>query len=218
MSKASFKPPASGSGSFPMPDEGQHAFRLRGVIDMGTIKDPKFGTRKHEIKLLFELVDTSANFGEGKENLPFELSKKFTFSLSEKANMLKFFNQWRGKKMKEEDIQKFDLVPYVTSQWPGYCIVEHIDKKEGDGKMAVINNVMPAGKEGKEFPKLRNPSILFLIDDKSTHDSFKLFSHRKYDLQRLQQAEEFKKIAYLWNTISTESAPEPDMSEEDLPF
>jgi hypothetical protein len=219
---ASFKPPVGGKGKeFSKPDEGQHKFRLRGIIDLGTITDQKFKTKKREVKLLFELVETSMpDEGEFKGK-PYELSKTFTFSMNEKAHLRKFFDSWRGKKMLDEEAEKFDLVKWLKHH--GTCIVEHMEKKGDKGKFfAVINNVMPNPK-GTEVKALRNPEILFLIDDKSTHKSFEIFKHRKFDLERLQQCEEFKKIAYLWNDASADNGPATNddrdpMENEDLPF
>jgi hypothetical protein len=218
---ASFKPPVGGKGKeFSKPDEGQHKFRLRGIMDLGTIKDPNYNTRKREVKLMFELVETSMpDEGEFKGK-PYELSKKYTFSMNEKANMRKFFDSWRGKKMTDEEAEKFDLVKWL--KFGGSCIVEHTEDKKGKGKFyASINNVMPLAK-GEKLPALRNPEILFLIDDKSTHGSFELFKHRKNDLERLQQCEEFKKIAYLWKDAPVDNGPAEEeadpMSDEEAPY
>ena len=204
-----------------MIEEGDHIVRFRGYIDLGTITDAKYKNRKREIKLLFEAVNTNEDFGDGQKDMPFGLSKKFTFSLAEKANFRKFFESWRGKKYEtQEDLDKFDLNAYVKSAWPGRVVVVH--KKGDNGTFAVIDYISPVPKKDKDdVPPLRNPVIAFRIDEKESHKDFKYFKHYKNDLLRLQQCEEFKQIAYLFN--ETEENPDgganlDDGDEEDVPF
>jgi hypothetical protein len=201
-----------------LPEEGRHIFRLRGIIDLGTIKDAKFGNQKREVKALFELVETNHVFDKEKGPQPFQLSKVFTFSMSEKSNMRKTWEQWKGKKYTEEELAKFDIWKWIG--FPGECVVEHKLSKTGN-KYALINNVMPLSEAAKKTaPKLRNPKIEFFLEDPETFGAWQLLG--KFDKERIGQSNERKLIKHLLDADAETDTSEPETADadqgEDAPY
>jgi hypothetical protein len=89
---------------FTPPPSGTHAAVCFRVIDLGR-QDTTFGV-KHQILLSWELPEELMTDGR-----PFMVSKRYTWSTSEKANLRKDLESWRGRAFKESDFGEggFDI-------------------------------------------------------------------------------------------------------------
>jgi len=83
------------------------------------------------------------------------VSKEYTMSLSDKANLRAHLESWRGKKFTQEELEGFDPEKLLGKT----CTVQvmHNDK----GTFANIQNVLP---ETKKF-KATKPTILYDIEN-----------------------------------------------------
>lgn len=217
------RPKTGGGKATVLAPEGRHHFRFLSLIMLGTVTDKKFTyekgpnkgkfVQKEEVKLIFELVNTNHVFDEAKGKQPFILSKTFTFSTNEKANMRKFFESWKGKKYTEDDIAKFDMMNWFNSQFAGECVVAHETSKKGKA-FAVIHSVMALDKEERtKVKKLRNPQVCFRFDDEDTWPAFaNLFS---WDKERIQESEEWKKLGKKILAVCPEEEEAEGSSEEE---
>jgi hypothetical protein len=94
----------SGGGDFEQPPVGTHVARCVKVIDIGTQKGEYQGkaTFKRQVIVGWEL-------GELMESgAPFVVSKFYTASLSEKANLRADLKNWRGRDFTDEELSGFD--------------------------------------------------------------------------------------------------------------
>jgi hypothetical protein len=96
------------------------------VCDIGTHKGEYQGkeTTRHQVVIIWELDEkkTEGQFaGE-----PFQMSKFYTLSLGEKANLRKDLESWRGKPFTAEELQGFDLENLVGAN----CFLNVIEDKE----------------------------------------------------------------------------------------
>lgn len=99
----------NGGGDFEQPPVGTHVARCVKIIDIGTQKGEYQGkaTFKRQVIIGWELPNTLMSDGEyaGK---PFAVSKFYTASLSEKANLRKDLQNWRGRDFTPQELMGFD--------------------------------------------------------------------------------------------------------------
>jgi len=93
------------SGSFQDAPVGVHLARCVGIIDIGTQKSEYQGKTniRRQCVLRWELPETLMEDGR-----PFVVSKFYTTSLSEKANLRADLVNWRGREFTHEELQGFD--------------------------------------------------------------------------------------------------------------
>ena len=159
----------AGGGNFKRVPSGVHIGRCYSIIDLGTqVTDGQFGLKEqHKIRIGWEL------FGEdddgkpltvdvdGKE-MPMTISKSYTVSLHEKANLRKELAAWRGRDFTEEEAKAFDVSKLVGA----YCMV-NVTTSESNGKtysnVAGLTPLPGALKNAKPQPVHDN--IVFNLDE-----------------------------------------------------
>jgi hypothetical protein len=159
----------AGGGNFKRVPSGVHIGRCYSIIDLGTqVTDGQFGLKEqHKIRIGWEL------FGEdddgkpltvdvdGKE-MPMTISKSYTVSLHEKANLRKELAAWRGRDFTEEEAKAFDVSKLVGA----YCMV-NVTTSENNGKtysnVAGLTPLPGALKNSKPQPVHDN--IVFNLDE-----------------------------------------------------
>jgi hypothetical protein len=90
----------------PIP-EGVHTAQCYAIVDLGIHYSEKFDKKAHKVQVMWELPEEKYEY-EGEE-LPRVISKEYTLSLGEKANLRKDLQAWRGKAFTDEELQGFDL-------------------------------------------------------------------------------------------------------------
>lgn len=126
----------SGGGNFKRVPSGVHIGRCYSLIDLGTqLTSGQFGEKmQHKIRIGWELFGEDENGApltvdvDGRE-MPMVISKNYTVSLHEKANLRKELGQWRGRDFTEEEAKAFDISKLVGA----YCMV-NVTTSETNGK------------------------------------------------------------------------------------
>lgn len=99
----------NGGGDFEQPPVGTHVAICTKIIDIGTQKSEYQGQAniRRQCIIGFELPNELMTTGDyaGK---PFTVSKFYTASLSEKANLRKDLANWRGRDFTEQELQGFE--------------------------------------------------------------------------------------------------------------
>lgn len=99
----------NGGGDFEQPPVGTHVGRCVKIIDIGTQKGEYQGkaTSRRQCIIGFELPTELMAEGDyaGK---PFTVSRFYTSSLGEKANLRKDLENWRGRAFTETELAGFD--------------------------------------------------------------------------------------------------------------
>jgi len=163
------------------------------VEDIGTHVSEYLGNEiiKHQIVVCWELKElmTEGDY-EGK---PFMISNFYTLSLSEKANLRKDLESWRGKAFTPDELEGFDVEKLIGAN----CLLNIIEHKKMDGsKFAKIASISPLI-EGMEKLTVVNSDPPEWIDKKR------------------QESMECK------GTMNEDTVPEPeplDETQDDLPF
>lgn len=147
----------SGGGSFEQPPIGTHVARCVKLIDIGTQKGEYQGkaTFKHQIIVGWELPNELMTEGEyaGK---PFTVSKFYTASLSEKANLRKDLANWRGRDFTEQELAGFDSKNIIGKP----CMVSITLNEKGNAR---VTGVMALPK-GTSVPEQITPTLYLSLD------------------------------------------------------
>jgi hypothetical protein len=134
---------AKGGGNFELTPEGNHIARCVNVLEIGTIEETtgKFAGKKNKkIRFVFELPNEKRIFKEGEPEEPFLIGIEFTASLSEKANLRRTLESWRGKKFTSEELENFDLIKVLGA--PAQVNVIHaVSKSDPNKKYAQISSI-----------------------------------------------------------------------------
>jgi hypothetical protein len=143
----------SAETSYPKVPIGVHKARCVKVIDLGTQKQEYGGeiSWKRQILVIWELPEELNN------DQPMTISKFYTLSLHEKANLGMDLTSWRGRPFTETEKQGFDVTKLIGVT----CQLNVMHKDNGKEH---ISSIMPLGKDDKIAEQF-NPSVSFDIGD-----------------------------------------------------
>lgn len=134
----------SSGGTFKPVPAGMHLARLYRIIDLGTQKSEFDGNVNflHKVKFVWEIHgddDSGAPIVTDKGE-PMIITKDYTLSWGEKANLRKDLEAWRGKPFTTDEQKRFDL-KNVLDKW---CMVnvQHKPRLKG-GVYANVVSVTP---------------------------------------------------------------------------
>ena len=134
-----------------------------GLIDLGTHHNPVFGNEAHKCLVQWEVPDVRGEFerdGE-KVNLPRAISKRYTVSLSEKANLRKDLESWRGRKFTAQELSGFDLKAILGAA----CQLQIVHETNKEGKTFAGIAAIMALPKGTPRPKPENPPAFFSFEE-----------------------------------------------------
>jgi|TARA_R110000824_G_scaffold123218_4_gene280802 hypothetical protein len=126
--------------SFQPAPEGLHHAVCCDVVDLGLVDTP-WGM-KQQVEVRWQLSETNP-----KTQSRYEVRKRYTTSLHEKANLRKDCESWRGKKFSDEELEGFDLEKLLDAN--AQVQVVHVLSDQGrtfDRVQAIVPN--------KKGPKL----------------------------------------------------------------
>lgn len=148
----------TGGGDFEQPPVGTHLARCVKIIDIGTQKGEYQGkaTTRRQVIVGWELPTELMNEGDG-AGKPFTVSKFYSASLGEKANLRKDLENWRGRAFTEAELAGFDSANILGKP----CMLSLTTNDKGKVR---VTGVMAAPK-GMEIPPQVNPTLYFSLDD-----------------------------------------------------
>lgn len=155
-----------GGGDFQLAPVGNHLGRCVRVIDLGTQRDSYMGKPKimHKAMLGWELPEEKAVFDEERGEEPFLVSKEYTLSLGERANLRQDLESWRGKPFTEKELAAFDIAVLLGAPAMLNCI--HKKSKNNRNYVSITNVArLPKNVKQKDVPKQVLPSIKYAIED-----------------------------------------------------
>ena len=148
----------SGGGTFEQPPIGTHVAICVKVIDIGTQKSEYQGQAniKRQCIVGWELPNELMTTGDyaGK---PFTVSKFYTASLNEKANLRKDLANWRGRDFTEEELGGFESRNVLGKP----CMLSLTLNDKGKAR---VTGVM-ALPRGTQVPAQTNKSVYFSLDE-----------------------------------------------------
>jgi hypothetical protein len=124
----------------PIPDGMYQAVTI-GVIDLGTQYNERFMNRTHKVLIMWELPEVAITFSKDgiETTAPRVISKKYTLSLGEKANLRKDLQSWRGRSFTDEELRGFDLFTIIGKN----CMLQLINESKDGKSYTNISSIMP---------------------------------------------------------------------------
>ena len=207
---------SNGSGSkYPPLAPDTYPARCYAIIDTGEHYSQTFGKSSQKIIIMWELPTERIDVErDGKtENLPRAISETYTLSLSEKANLRKTLESWRGKAFTEEELKGFNLRNVLGA--PCMLTVVNGQKSNGDtyAKVGAVVK-LPKMFAGSIPEEPENPLVMFSLLDPEAPEKKK--SLPEWIQKRIEESETWKRMEADNATIAGFAPVAGD--EGDLPF
>lgn len=157
---------ATGGSEFKQVPAGMYTARCFRVIDLGTQKTQWQGKEKWSRKVLIQWElhgeDDEGNSLVTDEGKPMSVSKRYTLSLGENAQLRADLKSWRGRDFTLEELNGFD-VKNILGAW---CMV-NVAHDTKDGKTYTnVASVTPVPKALRAtLPEGVNEAVLFDVSD-----------------------------------------------------
>lgn len=200
----------TGGGDFQPAPEGTHVARCIELIDIGTHHGEYQGepTVRNQVIVRWELPNETIEI-DGKPQ-PMLVSKFYTNSLGEKANLRADLTAWRGRAFTPEELMKFDLAAILGK--PCLLTIVHNEKKKA--KVTAVSGLA----KGMTCPPSANPEKAFWIDEWNGDIHGEPFASLPKGFRELiMQSDEYKEM-----NRPDAQAPTPakhvDTLDDDIPF
>lgn len=143
---------------------GNYIGRCYQMIHIGTVQESYMGEPKqfNKVRIGWELPTERRVFREENGEQPFVISKEFTLSMNEKANLRKALASWRGKDFSEDEVKSFDITKLLGVP----CMINVIHKPKATDPSIVyeqIASITPVPK-GLPVPPQENKNVILSYD------------------------------------------------------
>lgn len=184
------------------------------VIELGTQRSELFDNEARKVAITWEIP--SLRIEIEKVDLPRAITKTYTISLHEKANLYKDLVSWRGKVFTQEELEGFDLTKIVMAN----CLLQIIHNKKGDKTYANVAAVTKLVK-GMKLIEPENPTITYDM----TRDGYEVpegipewigdIIKKSVEWQAVHKAQENPDLAA---AQQGHSEPRSTLPDDDIPF
>lgn len=143
-------------------EEGNHHGVCVAVIDIGTQYSEMFNKEQPKVMITWELPDfpITDDQGEPDPHKGFRLiSKEYTASLSEKANLYADLISWRGREFTPQELEGFNVKNILSAN----CLVNVVKNKKGYSNVTAVAK-LPKGMT----PKKATYQLIYDMDEGMT--------------------------------------------------
>jgi hypothetical protein len=192
-----------GGGDFEQCPAGSFAARCYQIIDLGHQTFEWKGEAKvaPKVRITWELNEMM------QDGRPFSISREYTASIGDKANLRKDLEAWRGRPFSSDELRKFSLETVLGA--PCLLGVVHKPSKDGSKVYANVGSIMALPK-GMACPELVNPAVKF---DIGTFDQNVFDGLSNYVQKKILMSKELEE-----NGIPQSSQDEPVIESDEVPF
>jgi hypothetical protein len=192
-----------GGGDFEQCPAGSFAARCYQIIDLGHQTFEWKGEAKvaPKVRITWELNEMM------QDGRPFSISREYTASIGDKANLRKDLEAWRGRPFTATELQNFSLENVLGA--PCLLGVVHKPSKDGSKVYANVGSIMALPK-GMACPELVNPAVKFDIGEFDQNIFNSLSSYVQKKILMSKELEE--------NGIPQSSQDEPVIESDEVPF
>lgn len=135
------------------------------IIDMGEQENKQFGGWSRKVRIVWDIPSEVVKIGDDEQVR--RIAKEYTNSLSDKSNLRKMLQAWRGRPFSAEELKGFDLTK-VLGVGAQLQIIHKPSKTTGE-VYANIETVIPLPK-GTKMPAAL--TTVFDLDDPGTYSVF----------------------------------------------
>lgn len=198
----------AGNGTtFEAIEQGSHFATCVGVIDLGTQTQKNFKgdgtTEKEKILLMFDVADEFYTDENGNEHHR-TISSQYTKSLSDRANLRKHLENWRGKAFTDEELQGFDLKNLLGVP----CCLNVVHNEKG---YANIDSIIKLRK-GQDIPQVELEQIYFDLDEFESLN--KIDDLPEWICKMIKKSKEWQEIMGSGNAEENKL----EVNEDNMPF
>ena len=193
-----------GGGDFENCPAGSFAARCYQIIDLGHQTFEWKGEAKvaPKVRITWELNEMMS------DGRPFSISREYTASIGDKANLRKDLEAWRGRPFSAEELRNFSLENVLGA--PCLLGIVHKPSKDNSKVYANVGSIMALPK-GMPSPELVNPAVKF---DIGTFDQKVFDGLSSYVQKKILMSKELEE-----NGIpQASSQDEPVIEDETVPF
>jgi hypothetical protein len=192
-----------GGGDFEQCPAGSFAARCYQIIDLGHQTFEWKGEAKvaPKVRITWELNEMM------QDGRPFSISREYTASIGDKANLRKDLEAWRGRPFTATELQNFSLENVLGA--PCLLGVVHKPSKDGSKVYANVGSIMALPK-GMACPELVNPAVKFDIGEFDQNIFNSLSSYVQKKILMSKELEE--------GGIPQAKEVEPEIDDETVPF
>ena len=190
---------AKDTGSdFVLTPTGNHLGICYLLVGLGR-QETNFGI-KEQVLIGWELPNELMEDGR-----PFAISKQYTLSTNEKANLRKDLEAWRGRSFSEAEVESFNLKNILGKP----CMVAVIHNNKNNKTYANVASIASVPK-GMNVPKKCNETVCYDVDEPE-ETIFK-------KLPEWIQKKVLAAIQLPQRTVDNNELNPPDFIDEDIPF
>ena len=168
---------------------GNHVARCYSMVHIGTVEEEYMGDTKmmNKARITWELPMEMRVFKEENGEQPMVISKEYTLSLGEKANLRKDLDSWRGKAFSEEEAMSFDITKLIGVP----CMLNVIHKASKNGKSYPFISAISPLPKGLSCPKQINDSFIF--DYEENYSDEKIAAFPDFIKDKIKSSVEYRK-------------------------
>lgn len=199
-----------GGMSLPLIPAELHQAVCYAVYDIGSHHNEKFDKTTHQCVILWEIPGVRLEIEkEGcKVDVPRIMSKKYTISLGERANLRKDLKAWRGRDFTPEELKAFDLKNLLGVN----CMIQVVHNSKDGKTYSNIGALIPLI---KGFPSKKPEAEVQFF---SMGESLEIPSYTpKWIKEIIESSNEYKGVQ---DTFGEEPPPADDVPpyDGDTPF
>jgi hypothetical protein len=199
----------TGGKDFKKVPPGAHFAICNMVVDCG-LQEGFSGKPQHKVYLRWEVPDERVSYEKDGRQIegPCSIGCMYTLSLSEKANLRKTLENWRGKPFTPDELSGFDIETVLGK----CCQIMVTHDTNGNKTYANVTGVMGISKDQRErakAAKAENPLIAYSLDEHSSAAFEALPNWLREKIENRLEAP----------TEATPSSAQPtDDFDDDIPF
>lgn len=148
---------ANGGSNLPPVSEGTHLAVCNMLVDLGLQTSEVYKNTTRKVLIGWEIPGETIKTEDGEH--PRTLSKRYTASLNESANLRQDLAAWRGRDFTSEELEAFDLRNIIGKS----CLLNVIHKESNGKTYANISSIMALPK-GMEKGVLSGKPTVFDLD------------------------------------------------------
>jgi hypothetical protein len=193
---------------------GNYIARCYSMIHLGTAEDEIMGEKKrlNKVRVTWELPSETRVYDAEQGPKPMVISKEYTLSMHEKANLRRDIESWTGKSLNDAQAADYD----ITSLLGKPCMINVIKRTNPRGDEYVVISSITSLPKGLSCPDAVNRRFEWNFEDCYDERALEVFPDFIKD--RIKKSEEYIELT----KPAYELLPPPDVDDSPvqtgLPF